>query len=485
MAIEFENRIPEWKNEGTEPVELREKGFEAGYKPPAPYFNWFWSKVSKCINELQAKIQGIKAEDIGATKTDLSNVSDTKFEEKVLEFAPKGTLIVEATSTDGQIYEANVDDISELPNGMQITIIPNMTSTSRTIKLNINGLGEIPIRQPLSFSTFVATSPTSDGFLYGNVPCRLMYHANYVSGGIWLMADKQKTSAQDLYGVVPLRSGGLGVEIKSSDTDEEIKAKARVNLDAEQTAFEVKILNRSSIPQATGNTIETTYEEILAAANSGKRVFARFYKTDGTIVLNTEIPLALTGSTGCLFACDTYADTDLYELDKYAPNQTNLGIRKAYTVFISKDNTIKIYTKELGSGFVAYGGYSGNGIFGKENYNYLDFPFAPKLVYIIWSNESLLLTRHEETDEIYINEINTLPGFTNISMYDANGQQYNDSVYIQYTDTATGNVKAYQDATIIKKFSDNYLEWYVTGNSADASKQMNKAGRYYEYVAIG
>ena len=58
MALDFNNKIPEWKNEGIEPTdELKEKGFTGGYKPPATVFNWFWNKVQKCITELQTKLK--------------------------------------------------------------------------------------------------------------------------------------------------------------------------------------------------------------------------------------------------------------------------------------------------------------------------------------------------------------------------------------------------------------------------------------------
>lgn len=87
MATEFENKIPTWENEGEEPTsERKEKGFEPEYKPPAAYFNWFWSLVSKCINELQTKFKshadnidnphGVTAEKIGAVKKDLSNLEN-------------------------------------------------------------------------------------------------------------------------------------------------------------------------------------------------------------------------------------------------------------------------------------------------------------------------------------------------------------------------------------------------------------------------
>ncbi len=55
--MSFKNTPPDWQAEGIEPTpELRKDGFPVGYKPPAAYFNWFWTKVSKCIAELQAKV---------------------------------------------------------------------------------------------------------------------------------------------------------------------------------------------------------------------------------------------------------------------------------------------------------------------------------------------------------------------------------------------------------------------------------------------
>ena len=55
--MDFTNSPPEWQNNGEEPSQsLKESGFTPGYKPPAAYFNWFWSKVSACITELQNKL---------------------------------------------------------------------------------------------------------------------------------------------------------------------------------------------------------------------------------------------------------------------------------------------------------------------------------------------------------------------------------------------------------------------------------------------
>ena len=55
--MNFTNKPPEWENEGTEPTEeIKKMGFQAGYKPPAAFFNWFWNKTGKCIKELQEKL---------------------------------------------------------------------------------------------------------------------------------------------------------------------------------------------------------------------------------------------------------------------------------------------------------------------------------------------------------------------------------------------------------------------------------------------
>ena len=50
----FNEQFEGWDNQGTEPsTNLKENGFEGGYKPPASVFNWFWSKVMRAITELQ------------------------------------------------------------------------------------------------------------------------------------------------------------------------------------------------------------------------------------------------------------------------------------------------------------------------------------------------------------------------------------------------------------------------------------------------
>ena len=59
--MNFEKDVPQWTAAGTEPpASLKSGGFTAGYKPPAAYFNWFWSGVSACLTEIRSKLSAHK-----------------------------------------------------------------------------------------------------------------------------------------------------------------------------------------------------------------------------------------------------------------------------------------------------------------------------------------------------------------------------------------------------------------------------------------
>lgn len=128
------------------------------------------------------------------------------------ELATAGNRIVTATSTDGISYEATVPHLEELYSGLEITIIPGITSTTNLPTLNVNGLGAKYIRIPLSINTSAVALPNLDNFFVKDRPIKLMYNTEYGSDGIWQTVDKQRTSAQDLYGSVPLKNGGTGAE---------------------------------------------------------------------------------------------------------------------------------------------------------------------------------------------------------------------------------------------------------------------------------
>lgn len=72
----FEKTVPVWNAPGAEPPDtLKNSGFQVGYKPPADYFNWFWSSVSACLLELQEKSGTMSVVVIG-NNDDLDNYVD-------------------------------------------------------------------------------------------------------------------------------------------------------------------------------------------------------------------------------------------------------------------------------------------------------------------------------------------------------------------------------------------------------------------------
>lgn len=121
-----------------------------------------------------------------------------------------GERIVPATSTDGVNYNVAIDYIDNLYTGLEIIIVPNMTSTENTLTLNLNGLGAKSIKLPLSTNTSAVVTPDTNNFLVANRPVTLMYDANYSTTGCWLAINKQKTSANDIYGILPIEKGGTG-----------------------------------------------------------------------------------------------------------------------------------------------------------------------------------------------------------------------------------------------------------------------------------
>lgn len=202
--IDFKHKSPGFKAEGPEPPEsLKSEGFQEGYKPPAGFFNWFWTLVSNCITEIQTILKGM-------AKDDLSNVDDAVFLDKAVNAGAGGVPIANAISTDGVAYTATVEGVTELKNGLLVTIIPNMNSASKSVTIDINGLGAKMIRIPLSFNTAAMDRPKLETFFVEGRPTMIQFDANYIAGGLWKTVEKQKTSAQDLYGTVPVDSGGTG-----------------------------------------------------------------------------------------------------------------------------------------------------------------------------------------------------------------------------------------------------------------------------------
>lgn len=156
------------------------------------------------------KAANITPDKIDAAKRDMSNVAADAFREKASS-AGVGIPVASATSADGVIFSATIDGVTELYNGLIITIVPDRNSASTTPKLNVNGLGEKMVRLPLSFNNAAMSMPKMETYISEGRPLTLQYDAAYLNDdGIWKVFGKQKTSGQDLYGTVPVEGGGTG-----------------------------------------------------------------------------------------------------------------------------------------------------------------------------------------------------------------------------------------------------------------------------------
>lgn len=148
----------------------------------------------------------------GFIKPELSDTADItaynpNWEKLDTELSHLNTLAIVVNSNDGITYYGTTADTNNVPSdltGLEFTIVPSVTNVSTAPTLNINKIGALPIRLALSTNT-ASTITLPVGFLVANRPVKVMLDD---LNGYWKIVDKQKTSGSDIYGVVPITSGG-------------------------------------------------------------------------------------------------------------------------------------------------------------------------------------------------------------------------------------------------------------------------------------
>lgn len=181
--------------------------------------------------------ENIKQRIEGSANADLSNVSNAAFAQKMREAEVEA--IYTAESTDGVAYTVTVPGVTELVHGMRIWIIPSRNSSSTTPTLNVNGLGAHGMRLPLSFNNVASTMPKLATYFSAGKPMMLWYDESYAHGQ-WKVFGKNRTSAQDLYGTVPIEGGGTGATTAEAAL-EALGAVSQLEYDEKIAALEARI----------------------------------------------------------------------------------------------------------------------------------------------------------------------------------------------------------------------------------------------------
>lgn len=145
-----------------------------------------------------------KVKDYVDSKAGISGATGAEFAQKSIEAQPD--MIYTATSTDGVTYTATIPGITQLYAGLKIYVKFSRASASTGPKLNLNGLGEKGIRQPLSTNGNAITTGATNTWLNATCPVVLTY-----TGSLW-KTDFVRPSATYLYGSVPVANGGTGAD---------------------------------------------------------------------------------------------------------------------------------------------------------------------------------------------------------------------------------------------------------------------------------
>lgn len=196
--MEFTNTPPDWNVEGVEPTnDIKSTGFKMGYKPPAQYFNWFWTKVSKCIAELQVKLSSVKNEQVGV-KNSVNGEIFNDYENNVAS-GNYSTASGKHTSATGEsqfvVGQYNKDDTDALfivGNGESVSNKSNAMSVSSNGVLNAVSISTptIAVSNNIVINGRKITSQDITGRKYATTGTGVIFHdyENNVASGEYSLA---------------------------------------------------------------------------------------------------------------------------------------------------------------------------------------------------------------------------------------------------------------------------------------------------------
>ena len=277
---------------------------------------------------------------IGAAEVDLSNVAAEDFKaaaEAAGVSGGGGIVTVDAASADGIAYTATVDSVTELQNGQMLAIVPAVDSASTAITLDVNGLGAKPVRVPLSTNTAIMTQPKAAAFFVAGRPVLLQFDSAYLSSGVWKTVEKQRTDASDLYGTVPVESGGTGAD-NAADARTNLGVYSKAETDA--AINNAKMTVDTSLSTGSTNPVQN---KVVATALNGKATTATYTATIPTSGWSgSAAPYSVSVTVSGILA----SDNPIVDLVQSGTESTDSARRDAWgevTRITTAANSIKVY----------------------------------------------------------------------------------------------------------------------------------------------
>lgn len=140
----------------------------------------------------------------GKADIDFGNVTNVVFLEKAIVSGAAIPIVI--AEGDGTHYTASVPGMDTLKNGMTFIMRPSVTSKTTMPTLNVNGLGQLNLRQELSINNAATVPGTIPTWLSAGFPCMVSY-----DGSLWKVL-VTRPAANSIYGVVPIANGGTGAD---------------------------------------------------------------------------------------------------------------------------------------------------------------------------------------------------------------------------------------------------------------------------------
>lgn len=143
-----------------------------------------------------------------------TNIMKTLNGYEIYDEAARARVIEVTTSGTGAAYVATVPGIKALVPGVSFVMVPHVSATVASPTVNVNGFGNIMVRQRLSNSATTVTSDYVQKWIIANQPIRLTYveygtTENTISA--WVIdAVMPNLATGGTYGVLPVSSGGTG-----------------------------------------------------------------------------------------------------------------------------------------------------------------------------------------------------------------------------------------------------------------------------------